>query len=146
MPAEFTNVTEQEMADFLGPQGFKKVAIPGTYELVWGKRVDQDDLNLTLRVFSGINPDGQSREVGEDAMRVRLFMRTADGQIKELGGSKRVHRVKNWRKNLQSRLDSWLEYMPKDKCNQCGSPMVPRKGRFGAFIACTNCKNTRSVT
>ncbi len=35
-----------------------------------------------------------------------------------------------------------------EKCPQCGSPLIQRKGRFGEFIACSNypkCKYSRSI-
>jgi hypothetical protein len=147
MPAEYYNVTEQEMADFLEPQGFKRVAIPGTFELVWGKRVDQDGLQLTLRVFTGIVA-GQSREKGEDAIRVALHWRNETGKVIQVAGSKRVHRVKNWKDNLQKRLDFWLELMPKDRCAKCGAPMVPRAKGQSKFLGCGNfpdCRFTKPV-
>ena len=145
MPAEFYNITRQEMADFLEPQGFRLVEIPGTFELVWGKRIDHNEWPLTLRVFSGINPNGQSREKGEDAIRVRLFYRRGDGKIIEMDGSKRVHRVVNWKANLQKRLNE--DYLPEHACN-CGCPMTVRNGRNGKFLGCTdypNCKQTKPL-
>ncbi len=36
-----------------------------------------------------------------------------------------------------------------ENCEQCGSPLVYRKGRFGPFIACSNyprCRNTKKVS
>jgi len=131
----------------LESQGFVQVAVPRTIELVFGKRVDQDNLQLTLRIYTGINPSGSSRGVGKDAIRVMLFMRS-DGEIVKLGGSKRVNRVQNWKRNLQARINSWLDFMPKHKCSQCGSPMLPRKGKNGNFLGCSKypeCKNTMSV-
>lgn len=155
MAATYYNISENEMREFLEGQGFSQIKLPRTIELVFAKRVDQDDLPLSLRVFTGINPSGSSRAVGKDAIRVTLFMRTRQAirfedvpsNIIKLGGSKRVHRVENWKKNLQSRIDSWLDFMPKHKC-KCGSPMVPRNGENGKFLGCSqypNCKNTRSL-
>lgn len=146
--ATYYNIIDTEMREFLESQGFSQVSIPRTIELVFGKRVYQDNLQLTLRVFTGINPSGSSRAVGEDAIRVILFMRSSDGNIIKLGGSKRVHRVQNWKKNLQSRIDSWIDFMPKCKCSQCGSPMLPRTGKNGNFLGCSEypkCKNTMSA-
>jgi hypothetical protein len=145
--ATYCNVTKAEMDDFLLPQGFRSISLPNTVELVYGKRADQGGIPLTLRVYTGILPGGESRQVGEDAMRVVLFMKAPDSRIVKLGGSKRVHRVNGWRNNLQNRLDSWLDYLPKDKC-ECGMPMVPRKGQFGTFLGCTGyptCQKTRKV-
>jgi len=145
--AHFYNISLDEMREFLEAQGFAQIKLPRTTELVFAKRVDQDDLPLSLRIYTGINPSGNSRAVGKDAIRVTLFMRTPEKIIK-LGGSKRVHRVLNWKKNLQDRLDSWLDFMPKHKCSKCGNPMVPRKGQFGNFLGCSQypeCKNTAKV-
>ena len=144
--ATFYNISDEEMREFLGSQGFTQIAVPRTFELVFGKRVDRDNLKLTLRIYTGINPHyGSSRDVGTDAIRVTLFMLSPDGRIVKIGGSKRVHRVTNWKKNLQSRLDSWTDCMPKNKCSQCGSPMLIRTGKSGKFLGCSKypeCKNT----
>lgn len=148
MAATFYNITESEMTEFLSAKGFRKIELPNTVELVYGKRVDQDGNPLSLRVYTGINPNGHSRGVGEDAMRVVLFGKKSDGSIVKLGGSKRVNRVQTWKKNLGNRIDSWLDYLPKDSCAKCGSPMVPRKGRNGDFLGCTSypeCKHTARI-
>ena len=141
--AEFYNIPKAEMEEFLQEQGFMEVLIPGTIELVYGKRISQDDLQLTLRVYTGIGPGGHSRDKGKDAIRVGLYLRTKDGQrIVRLGGSKRVHRVKGWKENLQKRLDTWE--MPKHACEKCRMPMIPRKGKNGLFLGCSgypDCKN-----
>jgi hypothetical protein len=129
--------------------------LPGTLELVWGKRVDKpllngDKLPLSLRVYTGINPSGDSRGVGEDAMRVNLFARKTDAQgqpiIIKLAGSKRVHRVAGWKANLQNRIDRWAEGMKL--CPKCGMPMVERKGTNGKFLGCLGypaCHNTENL-
>lgn len=153
--AEYHNITQEEIEGFLIPQGFSALSLPGTVELVYGKRVDQDDLPLTLRVYTGINPSGDSRDVGKDAIRVNLFYgfhdRDGNRKIIKMGGSKRVHRVKGWAKNLQSRLNGWLDFLPKHKCDKCGKPMIPRSARKDKkrkFLGCAgypDCDNTRPV-
>lgn len=148
MAAHYTNVTQEEIEEFLFPQDFKKIAVSGTSELVYAKRVDRDGLQLSLRVYSGIAPSGQSRSVGTDAIRVTLFMRAADGKVAMLGGSKRVHRVAGWRANLQKRVSSWEESLPDRKCPKCGNPLVIRKGKNGEFYGCTHypeCRHTEQV-
>lgn len=145
--AHFYNVTQAEIEEFLVPQGFTKIALPKTTELVYGKRVDRDGIQLTLRVYTGIEA-GVSRSVGEDAMRAAVFLRTADGTVKMAGGSKRVHRVEGWKKNLQNRLDKWAELLGP-ACPRCKSLMVERKGSSGKFYGCTSfpdCKATLDVT
>lgn len=143
----YKNVTQTEMEAFLTPQGFKPVAVAGTTELVYGKRVDRDNLQLTLRVYTGITPSGCSRGCGKDAMRVTVFWRKPDGVVKMVGGSKRVHRVEGWRNNLQNRLDAWVELLGP-RCSECGSPMVLRHGSRGDFFGCQNypsCRATQEV-
>lgn len=76
--AQYYNITVEEMDSFLLPQGFKRIELPGTSELVYGKRIDNNNLPLTLRVYTGIDPTGLSREVGKDAMRVNLFTKIPD--------------------------------------------------------------------
>ncbi len=153
--ATFTPITQQDAEAFLFPQGFAPVTLDGVSELVYGKRVDRDGLTLSLRVYTGINPNGESREKGTDAIRVTLFWRRPDGEIKMASGSKRVHRVEGWRKNLQARIDT---IQPGRACTEvhvvdgkpvkCGAPMVERKSKRGKFLGCTNyphCKGTAPV-
>lgn len=162
MSGQYINVTQTEMETLLFPLGFQRVRPSRTSELVYGKRVDQDGLPLTLRIYTGINPDGQSRDVGEDAMRVNLFMGVPKGNdpgtgkpvwdVVKLGGSKRVHRIApsksnptGWRGNLKCRIDAWTEYLPPHRCPKCSNPMLVRNGRSGQFLGCAgypNCKHT----
>lgn len=145
---KFTNIPLKDMIDFLTPLGFKEIAaLEGTLEKVYAKRVDHHGLALSLRVYTGIEGT-ESRGVGEDAIRVALFMRDKDGRIVKLGGSKRVHRVIGWKKNLKNRLDRWEESFPTNVCNKCGMPMLPRNGRCGKFLGCASfpkCTNTRPI-
>jgi hypothetical protein len=148
MAAHYHNITLQEMKDFLLPQGFKVVNGEGkhlrdlnrTVEVVFGKRVDVDGQMLSLRVFTGIWPTGESRGVGEDAIRVQMAQKVDDGTpvggIFTVGGSRRVNRVETWRKNLQLRIDRWQE-MIGPKCPKCDHLMVEREGKKGKFWGCT---------
>lgn len=145
--ATYVNVTQQEMENHLFPQEFTPLSLPGTVELVYSKRVDRDGMMLSLRVFTGINPGGNSRKVGEDAIRVQIVWRQGDGTVRIVGGSRRVHRVKGWRKNLQNRIDSWQEQLGPS-CPECSAPMVERKGRKGVFWGCSrwpDCKRTMNI-
>lgn len=142
--AEYTPITQEEAEEFLLPQGFRKIDLAGTVELVYARRVDSGDLKLSLRVYTGINPSGTSRDVGEDAIRCVIAWQAPDETVKVVAGSKRVHRVKGWRKNLQDRLDT---LKPGPRC-ECGSPMVERKGKSGKFYGCASfpvCRKTRPV-
>ena len=126
MPAEYVNITRGEMEDFLLPMGFRPLPLDGTKELVYGKRVDSDAHKLSLRVYTGINPDGNSRVVGGDAIRCNIFWRTENGELRRVATSKRVHRVKGWRENL---LDRLTNLKVERICTLCGSPMVLRRGK-----------------
>ena len=144
--ATYTDISEVEMREFLTSQGFVQIAVPGTVELVFAKRVPHTDFALSLRVYSTI-AHGGGRAVGEDAIRCQLFYRDATGKITRVGTSKRVHRVSGWRENLLDRINNWMDYAPI-KCPDCGKPMVPRKSKFGMFYGCIGyplCKSTYPI-
>jgi hypothetical protein len=160
--AKYYNITVQEMDSFLLSQGFSRIPpelLVGTRELVYGKRVDSIGIPLTVRVYTGIDPSGQSRDVGEDAMRVALFTKVPDPQspgktiIKQLFGSKRVHRVAGWAKNLQTRINEVITKASQQRiCDRCGLPMILREGKSKStgrpysFYGCSgypSCTNTK---
>lgn len=144
----YVQISLEDMKHFLEERGFKQIPLPGTVEAVYAKRVYHNEdsrIQLSLRVYTGIS-GGVSREKGKDAIRCAVFWRNAEGVIKMVGGSKRVHRVEGWRKNLESRLNDVKSMMPEHICDRCKSPMVKRKGAHGEFFGCLNypnCKNTR---
>jgi hypothetical protein len=148
--ADYVNITLAEMRSFLEPQGFKQLeseTLGFTKEAVFGKRVDADGLALSLRVYTGINPDGNSRDVGADAIRCNIFWRKSDGDVTKVASSKRVNRVQGWRDNLQHRIDSLTIDC---RCDKCSAPMVLRKvkGTKREFYGCANfpnCRNTKEA-
>src|SRR5688572_6376471 len=118
MAAHYIDISRQEIEQFLSFQGFKPIHVPGSDELVFGKRVDQNNHQLTLRIYTSVT-NQQSRDVGEDAIRCTLFYRSSDGEkISILKGTKRVNRVENWRVNLQNRIDELTKQI-KDCINIC---------------------------
>jgi len=132
MAATYVNVTAAEMRDYLEARGFKQYGkdgvpdVPGG-EIAWGKVFKYGKGHISIRVYSGINKhDHQSRAKGKDAIRVMVFFRDCAGNVRTVGGSKRVHRVENWRGNLQSRIDAWEDTIAH-KCPDCGAPMALRK-------------------
>lgn len=154
--ATYTDISKEEMGQFLEAQGFQLISLEGVWELVWAKifRTSRSEhgvygdgsIAVSMRVYSGINPSGRSRGVGEDAIRVALFWKD-EGEIRKVGGSKRVHRVKGWRKNLQSRIDGWADDLGP-ACYNCLSPMVlrtPKKGgkKFEPFYGCASWPRTK---
>lgn len=192
--AEYYNVTQEELESYIVPQGFKRIQFPRAIELVYAKRMDYVNgrkisgmPETSMILFSGINPDGNSRLVGRDAMRVeiawaeplstaefiercKLFAKASEASsqpyytvahsdnppswvkwIARVGGSKRVHRVRGWKSNLQDRIDHWHDFLGPD-CPQCGAPtrlIEPRKGkRFDPFYSCARypaCKGSVSI-
>ena len=83
--ATFTNITQSEMEEFLFDRSFVAMSLPRTVELVYGKVMRKDNAVFSLRVYTGINPNGQSREVGKDAIRVDVWWRDSEGQICRVG-------------------------------------------------------------
>lgn len=142
--ATYTQPTVQEMEQVLG--GFARMSLPGTLELVYGKRVDQDGVPLSLRVYTSLNPDGLGRDCGEDAIRVEVYYRRRDGKVVRVGGSKRVNRVPGWQNRLLERIEQW-QHQLGPQC-QCGAPTILCDGKHGKFYGCSEyptCKLTQQV-
>lgn len=141
----FDRFSQRQFEEFLGvqpdgkpvnPGGFYRIPVPGTLELVYGKKVGPD---LTLRIYSTIE-GGFAREKAKDAIRVTIFWKPSeqeqelmlrDGVIDanaswpvKVGGETKVLRVPTWRKNLGERLEHYEEILPP-RC-QCGCPKVYR--------------------
>lgn len=121
----FYNITAAEMSEFLLGQGFQLMTLPGTVELVYGKIVRVDNHRLSLRIYTAINPSGESREKGSDAIRVQLFW-MYDGKPTPVGKAQKCLRVPSWRKNLQAAIDAHAGPEQFRVCPKCGSPMVIR--------------------
>lgn len=157
--ATYYPITEEEMEDFLLPRGFRRMHMPGVNELVYGKRVDEPPgIPLTLRIFTGIDPFGNSRESGQDAIRVVCYAKKiltpeeamklkeakdveakGNAYIFKVSGSKRVHRVEGWRKNLSARIEKCVDDLGPP-CRKCGYPTIKRAGKFGKdfFYGCAS--------
>jgi hypothetical protein len=141
--AQFYPISRSEMSALVEPWGFALITLTGVNELVWAKKRPD---GIEARIYSGINPTGESRGKGEDAIRVYLFWHK-DGEVYPVGGSKRVHRVKGWRDNLKARLAAWKEQLGP-ACPKCGAPMKeiavkngPNKGK--TFWGCCTWKKTK---
>ena len=140
--SKYYPITITEMENFLIPKGFQKINLPNTDEVVFGKRVDTT-IPLSVRVYSGINPTGESRKNGEDAIRVNIFTKKQDGTLTKVVSAKRVHRVEGWKNNLTTRIEEVLEKAPSKHCPLCGEIMALREGKSKAsktpykFHGCT---------
>lgn len=134
-----------EMKDFLVPQGFQEVQVPGTKERVYSKVVDKSR-QVCLRVYTSIVGES-SRGVGEDAIRTVLVAKV-NGEVKVIGGDRRVHRVEGWRANLQNRLDGWPEQFGP-ACPKCQGLTVRRRSARGPFWGCCKypiCKSVQPIS
>lgn len=141
MSATYARITRDEMTRFLGERGFSEMKVPGTRELVMGKRVAGD---LSLRVYTSIR-NGAARSKGADAIRVCLYC--WDGGPVCLGSMRRVNRVETWRRNLSKRLDAWRKLLAPRRCPRCSARMRLVDGRNGKFWGCvryhtTKCRGT----
>lgn len=141
---QFYAVTQQEMEAFLLPQGFQKMNIPNTVELVYGKVFRRPGKEpVTLRILTGINPDGRSRAKGKDAIRVMIFIKY-DNEAFSIGKAQTVRRIETWQKNLQNAIDRWAtELADCPVCPKCGYPQVLRDGPHGEFWGCSTYHKTK---
>lgn len=99
--AHYKDISINEMRDFLrSDKGWTESQSDGnTKEAVFNYNLKNHPFIL-VRVYTGIK-DGQSRDVGRDAIRVcAVNLQTDRGWIK----SKRVHRVNGWQLNLKNRI------------------------------------------
>jgi len=143
--ATFYAITKDEMSALIEPWGFSLITLPGVAELVWAKKRGN---GIEMRVFSGINPNGESREKGADAVRIYIFWHSPDGKVYPIGGSRRVHRVAGWAANLKARMTAWRD-MLGPPCPECGAPTIektikkegPNKGK--TFFGCCTWKDTQ---
>ncbi len=147
--AQYTQISQAEMEAHLNvhpelgtpiiPGGFHRISIEGTNEIVYAKIVKP---NVSLRIYSSIVA-GAVRGNGEDAIRVCLFWRKSkDDKPVMIGTSKRVHRVLGWKKNLNERINKWVDMLGPN-CKLCDSPTVYRtKHKFFGCSMYPQCKGS----
>lgn len=140
--SQFYNISRVEMDQFLVGLGFQLMSIPGTTELVYGKVLRHQDFTLSLRVYTAINPSGESRAKGIDAIRLKLYWRFENEPV-HVGRTQNCKRVKNWRKNIQAAMDRVLDGEHFRICPNCHQPLVTREGQFGEFWACSTWFKTK---
>ena len=141
MAKEFYAVSLKEMDLFLRSLGFTPLTLPNTIELVYGKIIKHNGHVLSQRVFTAINPNGNSRELGEDAIRVQLVVRHERDALL-IGKTQKVLRLKTWAVNLRKVINAWEEQYKV--CPGCGMPMTIRNGRDGKpFWGCSTYFKTK---
>lgn len=148
MGSRFYNITRDEMHQHLVGLGFQEMKLPNCVELVYGKIVHLQGHRCSLRIYTAINPNGQSREIGSDAIRLRLYF-LVNGEAKPVGRPFRCLRVKNWRENITNATQNITADFKV--CGKCGSPMALREGQNGEFWGCimyhsTGCKGKPKET
>lgn len=141
MAKRFVNITKDQMEAFLLEQGFQQMKLPNVSELVYGKVFSRDGHNLSMRIYTALNPTGESRKCGSDAIRIQLMFKY-NGEVKPVGRSQKCLRTKNWRTNILKAIENWSDENWKT-CPKCGHPMVDRKGRNGNFWACVTFFETK---
>ena len=147
MSTQYYPVTLQEMDTFISAYS-NGLAKPDSYMgSEWFYQWNITD-SLRVIVWTGIPANsGHSRPVGQDAIRVTLLGKvgTTD-RYKPLAKQRRVHRVKGWKANLQSRLDNITE-QATPVCPVCGGHTVQRMNRqsgepFYGCLAYPACRGT----
>jgi hypothetical protein len=125
----FCPISLKEMSEFLEPFGFQKIQLIGTQEVVYGKIVyvpcRGENFRLSLRIYTAINPTGESRKIGSDAIRVQLYW-MYNGQPAPVGKSQKCLRVPTWRANLQKAIHAHSDSRNFSVCPKCNRPLVIR--------------------
>lgn len=131
--SRYVTITESEMSDFMDTLGFTELTLEerGSFGRSPVKeRVYETPVGAgRIRVYSTV-AGAVGRASGKDAIRVQYWI--GDQKVY---GSKRVHRTKNWRKNLLQRTEEIrdsvetgpLSRIPKDSR---GDLMTARRGRL----------------
>ena len=139
--AQYVNITLDEMREFLvnlpksghfhcyGEGNVPKLD-DKTVEKVFGHVFKMGPGTACFRVYTGINPDGDSRDVGADAIRVYVYYRNANGDTRMVHKARRVHRVKGWRDNLKARLFEAIDGVRR--CPKCDAAMAERTSKTEA--------------
>lgn len=137
MTSHYVNITKEEFDTFAASQGFTTIQYKRSREVVYTREKN----SARILIFSSISQSaGTGRSVGEDAIRVVVQgAMYEDGHFdkwKSFWKSRRVHRTKNWRDNLNERLDHAFDQIDPEPCPICGSAIVRREGKHGAFYSC----------
>jgi hypothetical protein len=147
---EYYNVKQDEFEPFMvSNKFFRNRDINGVNELVYDQKIIRHKQLFIIRIFSSINPNGNSRGSGLDRIRVVVFH-----DEKPFGSTKQVNRLRNWQNNLSTKMKQAIAEVLETKiCPRCGRPMVKRKnckdGEMRHFWGCTgfprHCEFTVSI-
>lgn len=130
MVERYYNISADEMTAFLTGRGFRKMQLPNTVEIVFGKIVRLGAHTLSLRILTGINPSGESRAKGTDAIRVSLYCKLPTNIANypvPCGKSQKCLRVNTWKANMAAAIDRCEDPDNFRVCSKCGNPMTERQ-------------------
>jgi hypothetical protein len=106
-----------------------KLKVEHAQEYVFGEKYLGE--RIELRIYSTISTvTHKPRSTGEDAIRVLLY---DTKRQKIVDKAKRTHRTKNWRENLQKKVERMKQKARQIRRCSCGGVLVPRDG----FLGCT---------
>ncbi len=166
----YVNVTESDFRSLMDSKSFEQIFIQGTTELVFervvvSKTITENDgrTGYKIRVYSSV-AYGQTRDVGEDAIRVQLIDENTNYPVRVHGEKrgykvgKRINRTApngipesertaSLLKRVYERCEEFWVLVQKNLCPDCGIIMANRTGKFGAFKSCTSreCDHTESM-
>ena len=139
MASRFHNITKEEMDQLVIEQWkFEREQGGKAIQIVYRKSAMVNGKAIVCRIYSGINPDGNSRAIGEDAINIQFYYEY-DGKLVKVGKPRKCLRVKNWANNIEKALremKSSLTFCPK-----CGHPQVWRDK--GEFFGCSTYHKTK---
>jgi hypothetical protein len=128
MAAHFCPISRDEIHEFFTALGFVPLSLTGVVELVYGRIVHVGGHRLSLRCYTAVNPNGESREKGTDAIRLQLFHRFQE-HIVPVGRPLKCLRVVSWRDNLRKAIVRVTDPEHFRQCPACGNPMVLRRNK-----------------
>jgi len=161
MAARYVEISAEEFESFAEENYFEQIEYPRAREIVYAREAQAG--HARILIFSSIHiGNGKGRDVGKDAVRVivqaKVDSNNVDTQTVNVSSetwrviwkSKRVHRVKNWRKNLESRIVDAIDYVHPDPCPECNNAMILREGKYGRFYSCimwpkTGCRGRQNT-
>ena len=136
MAARYVEISAEEFNSFATENHFTQIEYPRAREIVYAREAQAG--HARILIFSSIHTgNGKGRDVGKDAIRV-IVQAKIDNDIgwRVIHKGKRVHRVENWRKNLDTRIVEAIDHVHPDPCPECGHAMRLREGKFGWFYSC----------
>ena len=143
MAARYIHISEEEFDKFARSKSFLRTEDPNLYaqEIIYERRARHGMARMLI--YSTISTfGGGGRKVGKDAIRLVLQVKRNE----EWGGvgwkAKRVHRTKNWRANLTSRMHDAADMVHNDTCPLCGHAMIRRTGKHVDFFGCVMFSST----